>query len=306
MHYNISQPVDNVFNNIDDFSDLAKSASSPITSQQMIDLAYVILAKHPILQPDLRLWNRKPGAEHTWENMMAHLRDAQSDLSSLPTAGDMYHQPPPHQANITTMAELIAQHLLDDPRLMPSPPPAPPILPPPPLLETPAAPLTDMANSLQCRETDLQTREASMTNQMQEMMMLMCTGNNHNNGGNNNQNNGGIIGYNQNNGGNNGHNQNNGGNNLATTKLATIAMATLARPLVVVVDARVDALTIAEHAQRARIVGRMVPASIPALTATLRPTAIRLQQPLRTLRTVVRMAGAIGWTDRLGPQILTI
>jgi hypothetical protein len=214
MHYDISQPVlDNVFNSIDDLSDLAESASSPMTSQQIVDLAYVIFAKHPILQPDLRLWNRKPAAERTWENMMAHLRDAQSDLSSLPMAGDMYHQPPPHQANITTMAEPIAQHLLDDPCLMPSPHPAPPTLPTPPLLETPDVPLTSMDNSPQCRETDVQTREASMMNQMQEMMMLMRTGTNHNNGGNNNQNNGGNNGYNHNNGGNNGHNQNNRGNN---------------------------------------------------------------------------------------------
>jgi hypothetical protein len=121
MHYDISQPVDNVFNSIDDLSDLAESANSPMSAQQMIDLAYVIFAKHPILQPDLRLWNRKPLAERTWPNLMTqHLREAQSDLSSLPTAGDMYHQPPEHQANnVTTMADLVVQHLLDDPRLNP-------------------------------------------------------------------------------------------------------------------------------------------------------------------------------------------
>jgi hypothetical protein len=192
MHYDISQPADKVFNNIDDLSDLAESANSPMTSQQMIDLAYVIFAKHPILQPDLRLWNHKPIAERTWDNMMVHLRDAQSDLSSLPTAGDMYHQQSPHQANVATMAELVAQHILDDPRLMPSPQHAPPTLPTPPQLETAAVPLTNMANSLQRRETDLQTCETSMMNQMQEMMMLMRTGNNHNNnGGNNNHNNNG-------------------------------------------------------------------------------------------------------------------
>jgi hypothetical protein len=44
MHYDISQPVDTVFNCIDDLSDLAEHASSPMTAQQMIDLAYVIFA----------------------------------------------------------------------------------------------------------------------------------------------------------------------------------------------------------------------------------------------------------------------
>jgi hypothetical protein len=117
MHYDISQPVDNVFTSIDDLSDLAESANSPMSQQQMIYLVYVIFAKHTILQPNLCHWNRKPTAERTWNNMMEHLRDAQSDLSLLPTAGDMYHQPPAdHQANnVTTMADLVVQRLLDDP-----------------------------------------------------------------------------------------------------------------------------------------------------------------------------------------------
>jgi hypothetical protein len=184
MHYDISQPVDNVFNSIDDLSDLAESVNSPMSSQQMINLAYVIFAKQTILQPDLRLWNRKPVAECTWDHMMEHLHDAQSNLSSLPTTGDMYHQePPPHQANITTMAELIAQCLLDDQHHMP-PAYAPPV-PTPTLLESPPAPpYTDMANILERRETDLQSREASMMTRMQEMMTIMHSGNNNTNNGN--------------------------------------------------------------------------------------------------------------------------
>lgn len=179
MHYDISQPVDTVFNSIDDLSELSDHAGSPMSPQQMIDLAYVIFAKQPILQQDLRLWNRKPLAERTWANMMTHLRDAQTDLSSLPSAGDIYHQQPPHQANVATMAELVAQRLLDDQSILqnayqnqtPSDPPPPP------------APTDDVANSLQRRETDLQTRESTMMTQMQEMMMTMMR-----NGGNNNNN----------------------------------------------------------------------------------------------------------------------
>jgi hypothetical protein len=109
MHYDISQPVDTVFNAIDDLSELADHAGSPMTPQQMIDLAYVIFAKQPILQQDLRLWNRKLLVDRTWTNLIQHLRDAQTDLSSLPAAGDIYHQQPPHQANVATMAELVAQ-----------------------------------------------------------------------------------------------------------------------------------------------------------------------------------------------------
>jgi hypothetical protein len=177
MHYDISQPVDTVFNCIDDLSDLAEHASSPMTAQQMIDLAYVIFAKQTILQPDLRLWNRRPVAERTWTNMTTHFREAQIDLSSLPTAGDMFHQQPVHQANnVTSIADLVVQRLLDDPRIeSPSLAPAEP---------SPSAAPTDVANSLQRRETDLQSREASMMAQMQDMMTMIRDGNNRNNNNN--------------------------------------------------------------------------------------------------------------------------
>jgi hypothetical protein len=50
MHFDISQPVDTVFNAVDDLSDLAEHGNSPMSEQQMIDLAYVIFAKQTILQ----------------------------------------------------------------------------------------------------------------------------------------------------------------------------------------------------------------------------------------------------------------
>jgi hypothetical protein len=168
MHYDISQPVDTVFNAIDDLSELADHAASPMSEQQMIGLAYVIFAKQPILQHDLRLWNRRPAVDRTWAHMMDHLREAQTDLNSLPTAGDIYHQQPPHQANnISDMADIVTQRLLDalaEP-LEPAPPPEP-----------------ASANSLQRRDGDLHARETAMMQQMRDMMMsVMNNTNNHNN-----------------------------------------------------------------------------------------------------------------------------
>ena len=129
-----------------------------MSAQQMIDLAYVIFAKQPILQHDLRLWNRRPLAERTWPLMLEHFRDAQADLSSLPTAGDIYHLQPGHQANtVESMADLVAQRLLDAM---------------PPVVDSPAD-TPDLANSLQRREADLQSREAAMLTQMQDLMSLM-------------------------------------------------------------------------------------------------------------------------------------
>ena len=179
MAFDISQPVDTVFNAIDDLADLAEHAHSSMSHQQMMDLAYVIFAKHPILQQDLRTWNRMTFIQRTWPNMITHFREAQEDLASLPTAGDMFHQ-----ANaMTTMADLVAQRLLE-------------AMPPPPEVVVPP---TDTINTtITQREVSLAAREAALLAQMQEMMTVMRTGavNNHSQQRRNNRNRGGGGGRN--------------------------------------------------------------------------------------------------------------
>jgi hypothetical protein len=114
-HYSIVLPVDTVFNAIDDLVDLAEHGQSPITTAQIMDMAYMLLAKEPILQHDLRLWNRRPTVEKTWPNMLSHFREAQADLQSLPTAGDVYNHAANHgHANSAiAIADMVAQRLLD-------------------------------------------------------------------------------------------------------------------------------------------------------------------------------------------------
>ena len=132
--------------------------------------------------------------------MLTHLREAQADLTNLPTAGDIYNQQPAHQANnIAAITDLVAQRLLDEQAAYAAmPPPGVPASAPPDHL-------TDVANSLQRRETDLQTRETAMMSQMRDMMMSMMNNNNTNNNNNNNN-------YNSNRGGRN-NNSNRGGRN---------------------------------------------------------------------------------------------
>ena len=190
MHYDISQPVDTVFNAIDDLGELADHANSPMSPQQMIDLAYVIFARQPILQQDLRIWNRRPAAIRDWPNMMIYLREAQSDLSTLPTAADMYHPAAAHhQANVTSMADLVAQRLLDSMPTLPSNYPIEPSLQPPPDPVTTVPPVpVDMANAISQRTNELQLRETNLMTQMQQMMTLMM--NNSNDGDRSNRNGG--------------------------------------------------------------------------------------------------------------------
>jgi len=156
MAFDISMPVDTVFNAIDDLADLAEHANSALSHQQMIDLAYVIFAKHSILKQDLRDWNRMPTIHRTWANMITHFREAQQDLAFLPTAGDVYQQ-----ANtMSTMADLVAQRLLDT---MPN-------------TQEAEDPVDTVNTAITQREIAVAAREAALLAQMQELTTLMRTG----------------------------------------------------------------------------------------------------------------------------------
>ena len=89
MYYDITQPVDIVFNAIEDLTKLADHGNYLMTKNQMINLAFVILAKQPILLQDLCHWIWRITGERTWPNMLTHFHYAQSDpLNSLPTAAN--------------------------------------------------------------------------------------------------------------------------------------------------------------------------------------------------------------------------
>jgi hypothetical protein len=185
MRYSIAMPVDDVFDAIEDLEELAEHAHSPVSTEHKLDLAYTLFMKEPILHHDMRIWSRKPAADKTWANMLTHLRDAHQDLCTLPTAGDVYHQTPAHQANSTQgMVDLITQRVLDAF-----------VVVPPEAADIPAP--TDVANAaMQQRESSVATREAALLAQMQQMMASFTpanprrnnrrTNNNNNNGNFNN------------------------------------------------------------------------------------------------------------------------
>jgi hypothetical protein len=167
LHFDISQPVDILFNAIEDLSALATHASSPMSNQQMIDMAYVIFAKQPILQQDLRAWKRFPPVDRTWANMITHFREAQNDLSSLPVASDFYHQTPAHQANhVDMIADLVAQRLLDTVTPMLDPTPPSPVA----VVAAPAPPPQHVAAVAAATSPDL----ASIQQQLQQLVAIMA------------------------------------------------------------------------------------------------------------------------------------
>jgi hypothetical protein len=70
MHYDLSMPIDNIFTAIGELGNLAEAGGSLISHQQMMDLAYLILSKVPILQQELLRWHRHrcPVVAKTWAN----------------------------------------------------------------------------------------------------------------------------------------------------------------------------------------------------------------------------------------------
>jgi hypothetical protein len=138
MHYDLSMPVDNVF----------KAIGSLISAEQLMDLAYLILSKVPILHQELLRWHRCPVVAKTWPNMLTHFRAAQRDLDSFPSVTDMFHQS--NGAMLTSMADMVTQRLLD---AYP-----PPVLDAPPV--EPVLPSPDVANSAMLPSTALRAQMA--------------------------------------------------------------------------------------------------------------------------------------------------
>ena len=92
--YNASDPIDQLWTHINDYSTMANAAKSPATSQQLIDIGKIILQRAGCFTHDLRLWNARPIDEQTWPNFQDHFSSAQRELElAQPQANTMgFHQ----------------------------------------------------------------------------------------------------------------------------------------------------------------------------------------------------------------------
>ena len=101
--------IDSLYNEIDDLVDLSGHAGIPMTPEQSITIAYVILWRSGVLKDYLKTWNAKAAAEKTWDTFKTHFRDGVKEYKSLkgPTMqqSTMFHAE--QQANLL-------QHFRDD------------------------------------------------------------------------------------------------------------------------------------------------------------------------------------------------
>ena len=100
MTYIPTEPIDNIFTEIDEFSDIAVIAKSPISDQQRIDIAYLILQKLRQFKNGLHSWNKLPRVNQTWDNFKIHFR---SEHKELKKTGQLTIEEGMNQTNLVNM-----------------------------------------------------------------------------------------------------------------------------------------------------------------------------------------------------------
>ena len=57
--YDMSEPIDSVFNKVDQFADLCELVKDPLSDRRKIMLAYKIISKNNAFMDSLKTWNKK-------------------------------------------------------------------------------------------------------------------------------------------------------------------------------------------------------------------------------------------------------
>jgi len=65
MSYHVSDPIDDIYNAVEDLCEIADLAETPYSPRQQVNIGYLIVNKLPIFRSDLRKWMRKPIADKT-------------------------------------------------------------------------------------------------------------------------------------------------------------------------------------------------------------------------------------------------
>jgi hypothetical protein len=80
MVYNPQQPIDVVFNAVEDYVDFADLGHQALSPQQTIGKAYVIINKTRRFKNDITAWNRLPEMQKTWPSFKDHFRRAHREF----------------------------------------------------------------------------------------------------------------------------------------------------------------------------------------------------------------------------------
>ena len=77
MIYDTAQPIDIIFNYIDNLMGYARAAEAELTQSQTINLSLVILNMQRIFKDEIRAWKCTNQAYKTWDNFKHDFCEAQ-------------------------------------------------------------------------------------------------------------------------------------------------------------------------------------------------------------------------------------
>ena len=112
MVYDTTQPVDVIFNNIDEHADLADIQDMPMTDRRKMQVAYVILQRSQAFLDSLKKWNARATPTKSYDNMKDFFR---AEYSSLEEVGALSIKESINhidlQQSLDTMQKDLTQHL---------------------------------------------------------------------------------------------------------------------------------------------------------------------------------------------------
>jgi hypothetical protein len=81
MTYNTTDPIDVVFNAVEDYVNFTELGHQPLTQPQTVAKAYVIFNKTRCFKNEITKWNRQPEKQKTWINFKTHFRRAHKNFA---------------------------------------------------------------------------------------------------------------------------------------------------------------------------------------------------------------------------------
>ena len=85
LTYNVSDPIDDIFNPVEDLCEIAELENCPYSARQQVNIGYLIVSKQPIFRSDVRKWMMKSSVDKTWTNFMTHFCQAHQELQDTDT-----------------------------------------------------------------------------------------------------------------------------------------------------------------------------------------------------------------------------
>ena len=80
MIYEPAQPINIIFNSIDNLAEYTRAAESELTQSQTINLTLFILKKQRIFKDNIRAWKRTNQAYKTWYNFKHDFHEAHLEI----------------------------------------------------------------------------------------------------------------------------------------------------------------------------------------------------------------------------------